>query len=182
MGRKIVAHLFNSLNGVVESPNLWQYNSFGPEEAQLMTEVITPVTDVVMGRKLWQEWSQYWPQADDEFGRWINPARKHVLSSTLADELPWNSTRIMGDPVEYVKNLSGHGDGGIVVSGGIETIRSLFLQGLVDELILTTHPVVTNEGRRLFDDSVPPTRLQLLKASSTASGNVIMHYALRQPD
>ena len=87
----------------------------------------------------------------------ITPVRKHVHSSTLADELPWNSTRITGAPVEYVKNLRGHSEGGIVVGGGVETVRSLFLQGLIDELILTTHPVVTNEDRRLFDGSVPPT-------------------------
>ncbi len=182
MSRKVTAHLFNSLNGVVESPNLWQYDAFGPDEAQLMTEVITPVTDVVIGRKLWLEWSEYWPQAEDPFGQWINPVRKHVVSATLPDELPWNSTRITGDPVEYVRNLREHDEGGIIVSGGIETVRSLFLAGLVDELILTTHPVVTNEGRRLFDESVPTTRLRLLSATPTAPGNVIMRYALRQPE
>ncbi|WP_062006871.1 MULTISPECIES: dihydrofolate reductase family protein [Arthrobacter] len=147
-----------------------------------VTDVITPVTDVVMGRKLWLEWSHYWPRSDDDFSRWINPVRKHVLSSTVAQQLPWDSTRITGDPVEYLKSLRGHGDGGILVSGGVERVRSLFLQGLIDELILTTHPVVTNDGRRLFDDTVPPTLLELLHASSTSSGNVIMHYALRQPD
>ena len=179
MGRKVVAHLFSSLNGVVESPHLWQYDSFGIAEADLMTEVITPVTDVVIGRKLWLEWSQYWPQADDAFGQWINSVRKHVISSTLPDDLPWNSTRITGDPLEYVKTLSDRGESGIVVSGGIETIRSLFLAGLIDELLLTVHPVVTNEGRRLFDESVPLTRLQLVHAMSTESGNIIMRYALR---
>lgn len=147
-----------------------------------MTDVITPVTDVVIGRKLWQEWSQYWPDATDPFGEWINPVRKHVISATLPEELPWNSTRITGDPAHYVKNLRERGEGGIIVSGGIETVRSLFLQGLIDELILTTHPVVTNQGRRLFDESVPVTRLQLLTATSTAAGNVIMHYALRPAD
>ena len=65
------------------------------------------------------------------------------------------------------------------MSGGIETIRSLFLAGLIDELLLTVHPVVTNEGRRLFDESVPLSRLQLVQAMSTESGNIIMRYALR---
>lgn len=181
MGRKVIAHLFNSLNGVVESPNLWQYDSFGPEEAALMTEVITPATDVVMGSKLWLDWSQYWPAADDAFAQWINPVRKHVISTTLPAKLPWNSTRIPGNPVEYVKNLRVQGEGDVVVSGGIETIRSLFVAGLIDELILTTHPVVTNEGRRLFDESVPTTRLLLLSATPTGVGNVIMRYALHHP-
>src|SRR5690348_14431040 len=32
MARKTTAHLFHSVNGVVESPNLFQFDAFGPEE------------------------------------------------------------------------------------------------------------------------------------------------------
>ena len=103
MNRKVTAHLFSTLNGVVENPNLWQFDAFGPEEGQLMGEVIGPVTDVVIGRRLWQEWSQFWPGADDPFGQFINPVRKHVVSTTLSGDLPWNSTVITGDPVDYVR-------------------------------------------------------------------------------
>jgi dihydrofolate reductase len=182
MNRKVTAHLFNTLNGVVESPNLWQFDAFGPEEGQLMGEVVGQVTDIVIGRKLWQEWSQYWPGADDPFAQFINPVRKHVLTSTLSGDLPWNSTVMTSDPVDYVKNLRDQDGGDISVVGGIDTVRSLFLAGAIDELILTTHPVVTNEGRRLFDDSVPITRLSLLRASQTSAGNAILTYAPRRAD
>lgn len=182
MSRRVTAHLFSSVNGVVESPNLWQFDAFGPEEGQLMGEVIGPVTDVIIGRKLWQEWSEYWPGADDPFGQFINPVRKHVVTSTLSGELPWNSIVIDGDPVEYVKNLRARGGGDISVAGGIETVRSLFLAGVIDQLILTTHPVVTNEGRRLFDESVPVTRLSLVSAKQTGAGNVILTYTARPAD
>ena len=57
MARKTTAHLFCSANGVVESPNLWQFDAFGPEEGEMMGRAIGGVTDVVIGRKLWQEWS-----------------------------------------------------------------------------------------------------------------------------
>ena len=144
-----------------------------------MPSVLEPVTDVVIGRKLWQEWSELWPGADDPFGQWINPVRKHVISATLGDELPWNSTRIPGDPVEYVRGLREQDGGDISVVGGIETVRSLFLTGLIDELTLTTHPVVTNQGRRLFDESVPLTQFNLLRAAQTSTGNAILTYALR---
>lgn len=182
MTRKVTAHLFNSVNGVVESPNLWQFDAFGPDEGQLMGEVIGPVTDVVLGRKLWQEWSEYWPTADDPFGQFINPVRKHVVTATLTGALPWNSTVIEGDPAEYVNALRERGDGDISVAGGIDTIRSLFLAGAIDELILTTHPVVTNVGRRLFDESVPTTRLSLVSAKQSSVGNAILTYALRAAD
>lgn len=177
MPRKVTAHLFSSVNGVVESPNLWQFDAFGPEEGQLMGEVIGPVTDVVIGRRLWQEWSTFWPGSVDPFAQFINPVRKHVVTSTLSGELPWNSTVVNGDPVDYVRNLREQGTGDISVTGGIDTVRSLFLAGVIDELILTMHPVVTNTGRRLFDDSVPTTRLSLLRAQQTSAGNAILTYS-----
>ena len=182
MPRKVTAHLFSSANGVVEHPNLWQFDAFGPEEGQLMGEVIGSVTDVVIGRKLWQEWSEFWPGADDPFGQFINPVRKHVVTSTLAGDLPWNSTVIDGNPVDYMRNLREQDGGDISVTGGIETVRSLFLADVVDELILTMHPVVTNEGRRLFDESVPTTRLSLVHAKQTSAGNVVLTYTRRPTD
>jgi dihydrofolate reductase len=145
-----------------------------------MASTIGPVTDVVIGRKLWQEWSGYWPAAaDDPFGQWINPVRKHVISSTLSGDLRWNSTLIRGDPVAYVSKMRQQDGGGISVAGGVETIRSLFTAGLVDALTLTMHPVVTNEGRRLFDETVPLTRLRLVDSTITSTGNAILTYSLR---
>jgi RNA polymerase sigma-70 factor (ECF subfamily) len=179
MTRRTIAHLFSSVNGVAESPNLFQFDAFGPEEGELMGRTIAPVTDVIIGRKLWQEWSQYWPNADDPFGRFINPVRKHVVTSALTGELGWNSTIVDGDPVAYLEKLRQQGEGDISVAGGIETVRSLFRAGAIDALTLTIHPAVTNEGRRLFDDSFPLTRLRLLDSTITSAGNAILTYGLR---
>ncbi len=49
----------------------------------------------------------------------------------------------------------------------------------MDELTLTIHPVITGEGRRLFDESVPTTRMRLLDSTQTQAGNIIATYALR---
>lgn len=182
MQRTITAHLFHSLDGVVEDPHLWQFGAFGAEEGELMSRSLAPVTHAVIGRRLWHEWREFWPGADDPFAQWINPVRKHVISKTLPDDLPWNSTLISGDPSEYVRRLGDEADGDIAIVGGIETIRSLFLAGVIDQLTLTTHPVVVGQGRRLFDGAVPPTRLRLLHSQQTASGNIVLTYALRPTD
>ncbi len=182
MTRTTTAHLFSSVNGVVEAPDRFQFDAFGPEEGQMMSETLAPVTDVVLGRVLWQEWSAYWPTADDPFGQFINPVRKHVASTTLGDDLPWNSTRITGDVVGHVRQLKeqeGGDKGDIAVVGGIETVRSLFTAGVIDRLNLTVHPAATNDGRRLFDGSVPLTRLRLLEGRTTPAGNALLTYALR---
>ena len=181
MTRTTTAHLFCSVNGVVEAPDRWQFDAFGPEEGELMGRTIGGVTDVVIGRTLWQEWSQHWPSAgaDDPFGQFINPVRKHVVSQTLSGDLGWNSTLVDDEPAAYVRRLRQEGDGGIAVVGGIETTRSLFLAGVVDALTLTVHPAVTPEGRRLFDESVPLTRLRLVDGTVTSAGNAVLTYALR---
>jgi RNA polymerase sigma-70 factor (ECF subfamily) len=181
MTRATNAHLFCSVNGVVEAPNLWQFDAFGPEEGQLLGRAISGVTDVVIGRRLWQEWSQFWPshEENDPFSQFINPVRKHVLSQTLSGDLGWNSALVDADPAAYVRKLQQDGDGGIAVVGGIETTRSLFLAGVIDALTLTIHPAVTPEGRRLFDESVPVTRMRLLDSTITSAGNAVLTYGLR---
>lgn len=182
MARTVTAHLFNSINGVVESPDQWQFDSFGPEDLERMGKAIADVSDVVIGRKLWQEWSEYWPDAggDDPFSAFINPVRKHVVTTSLDDVSAWqNSTVVEGDPVDYVRRLKeGGSEGAISVAGGVETVRSLFLAGVIDELTLTTHPAV-GAGRRLFDESVPITRLELVHGATTAPGNAVLTYRLR---
>jgi len=180
MSRPVTAHLFHSVNGVVESPDQFQFDAFGETEAELMGKGLAGVTDIVIGRVLWQEWSEYWPAAEsDFFADFINPAAKHVIASTLDGDLGWNSTLIDGDPVEYVRTLRAGDGGGITVAGGIETIRSLFLAGVVDALTLTVHPAVTGEGRRLFDETVPVTRLRLVDHAITPAGNAMLTYAMR---
>lgn len=64
------------------------------------------------------------------------------------------------------------------LAGGIGTVRGLFLAGVVDTLTLTVHPAV-GTGRRLFDDSVPVTRLHLVDSTTTSSGNAVLTYSLR---
>lgn len=181
MSRTVSAHQFAAVNGVVESPDQWQFDRFGSEEMELMGRSIGSATDVVIGRKLWQEWSTYWPEADqgDPFAAFINPARKHVVSATLEGEPGWNSTVIDGDPVGYVQELKSADGGDIVIAGGIETIRTLFLAGVVDTLTLTVHPVA-GTGRRLFDDSVPITRLELVDHTISSVGNAILTYRLHE--
>lgn len=180
MARTITAHMFSSVNGVSESPHLFQFDAFGEAEGEIMGEALAGVTDVVIGRALWQEWSEYWPKNhSDAFAAFINPVRKHVISTTLAGELDWNSVRVDGNPGEYIRGLREQGGGGIVVAGGIDTVRSLFLAGLIDALTLTVHPAVTGEGRRLFDESIPVTRLRLVDSAITPAGNAVLTYALR---
>ncbi|QIX27933.1 dihydrofolate reductase [Nocardioides sp. JQ2195] len=186
MSRKVTAHMFYSVNGVSESPDKFQFDAFGQEEGERMGAALAPITEMVLGRKLWEEWRTFWQSdavgADDPFGAFINPIRKHVISSTLDGDLDWNSTHVSGDPVAYVNELKQGEGGDISVAGGVETVRSLFLGGAIDTLTLTMHPAITGEGRRLFDETVPLSRLELVDSGTSSLGNVFLTYAMRSRD
>jgi riboflavin biosynthesis pyrimidine reductase len=56
-------------------------------------------------------------------------------------------------------------------------VRSLFDQGLLDELTLLIHPVVAGGGRkRLFADDAALTKLELIESQPTSSGVLIATY------
>lgn len=181
MARTVTAHLFSSINGVVEDPHLFQFDAFGEAEGELMDRSLDGVEDVVMGRRLFDEWSEYWPPMEDEdpFAAFINAARKHVLSTTREGELGWNGRVIEGDAIEHIAGLREQPGGNIVVAGGVEATRRLFLAGAIDLLTLTVHPAAAGEGRRLFDDSSPTTRLRLEDHQITPVGNAVLTYSLR---
>ena len=103
--RMLTAGLFASVDGVVESPNLFQFDSFDAELGALMGGMIDEVDTAVLGRAGFEEWSQYWPAApaDDPFAAFINPIEKFVASTTLSGGLGWNATLIEGDAVEFLR-------------------------------------------------------------------------------
>ena len=182
--RTVTAHLFHSVDGVVSSPNLWQFDQFDDELGQAMTAAIARVGTVLLGRVSYEEWASYWPNAgdDDPFAAFINPVEKLVASRTLTGDLAWQNSRLLqGDLLAEVAALRAE-DGGadIAVNGSISVVRQLLFAGLLDALTLTTHPVVAGSGRRLFEPGDPLTRLTLLESSTTSKGNTITTYGLRR--
>lgn len=180
--RKLTAGLFHSVDGVVEAPNLFQFDSFDDELGAMLGGVLGRVDTVLMGRVGFGEWAGYWPQAsqDLDFAGFINTVPKYVASRTLQPgDLTWsNSTLIDGELIDFVRGLKAQPGGEIAVMGGISLVRQLMFAGLMDELSLITHPVVAGAGRHLFEPGDPTTRLALKACSSTSKGNVVQTYGL----
>lgn len=178
--RKITAHLFASVDGVVDDPSVFQFDSFGEREGELMGRALSGVTGAVLGRVIYEQWADYWPKHNDDFGLVINPIEKFVPSTTLEGPLAWeNSKLIEGDLLDFVRELRGQ-DGGDVIVCGISVIAQLLDADLLDALTLTVHPVFVGEGRRIFDALEAPLRLELLESESTSLGNAFLTYRRRQ--
>lgn len=181
--RKLAAGLFHSVDGVVEAPYKFQFDSFDDALGDMLTDIQETTDTVLMGRVGWSEWAGYWPKAtqDGEFAAFINGVPKYVASETLKPgDLTWsNSHLIEGDFLDFVRRLRTEKGGDIAAMGGISLVRQLLFAGLMDELNLITHPVVAGEGRRLFEPGDPLTRLELVRASTTPKGNVVQTYRRR---
>jgi dihydrofolate reductase len=144
-----------------------------------MSRTLEALDAVLLGRVTYTEWAGYWPTSTDEpFASWINRTPKYVASTTLdsVDEWP-NSTLIRGSVADFVSELRQQDGGTIGTAGSPTLVRTMFDQGLLDELTLLIHPVVAGGGRkRLFADDATLTKLELIESQPTSSGVLIATY------
>lgn len=183
--RPLIANLFISLDGVVESPDQWQEH-FDEVMMADLTEQITDQGAVLMGRVTYEEWASYWPSATDEpFASFINSTPKYVVSNTLRS-VEWGGLGDIdlfgSDFVTAIKRLKEQTQPGthIGTAGSPTLVRSLLRHHLVDELRLMVHPVVAGKGRKLFHDGDDLQHMTLLGAKATPSGTVMMSYQPRR--
>jgi dihydrofolate reductase len=173
--RKVVVYTLVSVDGVAQDPETFLFEFDETMEANL-AEVIERQDVVLLGREMYDEWSRYWPQSDDQpFADFINTVTKYVATTRpLANE--WTGAeRIEGPVDDFVRELKAGQGGDIGVHGSIALTQYLLAQGLVDELRLLVAPHVVGSGRRLFQDDVTYA-LELVRSTASPSGSLLVHY------
>jgi dihydrofolate reductase len=147
--------------------------------------VTTPATTVLLGRKNYEGFGQYWPAiANDEtadprdraFAKWLNSVEKIVFSSTL--KVPtWENSRIVNaDPATVIKDLRQHQGGDIIVLASGSIIKRLLRADVLDCLSITLCPEVAGGGARLLEDGLPPSSWSLRHSTATESGALCLLY------
>lgn len=174
---KVAAGLFITLDGVVQAPENWSFDSFDADMGMAMGKAINGQDAVLLGRVTYEEWVSYWPTSDNEpFASFINSAPKYVFSKSL-NTVNWqNSTLVKGDLVEEVTKLKQQYSKNVGTTGSPSLVRSLLAANLLDELILMVYPVIAGSGARLFTDNSTLKRMKLIDSSITASGVAILTY------
>ena len=95
-----------------------------------------------------------------------------ILISNREEPVPWQNAELLvvhddnqlADAVRSEKARPGKDLG---VHGGIRTARTLIRLGLIDEYVLTVHPVALSSGKRVFTGR---TGLELIDARTYPSG------------
>src|SRR5262249_53922264 len=148
---KVVVYELLSLDGVAENPDAFFADWDDAMETNLGA-VIAAQDVVILGRRTYEEWAEFWPGKDIEpFATFINGVTKHIATSTPLDQT-WGDTSVIdGDLVEFVRDLKDRPGGDIGVHASISVAQALVAAGVVDELKLVIAPTIAGNGRRLLD-------------------------------
>lgn len=161
--------------------------SIGEELHEVFNARADALTMMVQGRKVFETMESFWPEARDnaefprvyrDYGRiWTDKPK--ILVSRTRSVAPHNTTVVGGDDaIERLGEVRESGRGEIGV-GGAGVATQLLRAGLLDEVLIFTHPVILGSGRPLFDDVTSLVRLDLLEHASYAGGVTMHRYAVK---
>jgi dihydrofolate reductase len=135
---------------------------------------------MLLGRKTYEEWLQFWPKSDIEpFASHINGVPKYVVSRTLKS-VTWptkgKAHLLSGDLREGILALKSQPGRNIGVHGSPTLVASLIEANVLDLLRLAVFPVVAGRGARLFAEDFPPERFQLVDSLTSKTGVAVLTY------
>lgn len=188
--RNIILQEFITLDGVMQAPGgpeedtsdgfKWggwtaPYFAEADDEAgRFMARVMEPA-DLLLGRKTYQMFAEYWPKHADMWPG-IMEATKYAVSHEPI-ELPWqNSKLITGDVVARIKELKAGEGSALKVIGSGNLAQTLLTNDLVDEMYLMTFPITLGTGKRLFAEGTIPAAFEVTDSLVTKNGVVFANY------
>jgi dihydrofolate reductase len=191
--RKLVVNEFTSLDGVMQAPGAddedgsggfqhggWHMRHFDDLSQSWVLESIVGAGAFVLGRRTYEIFAAYWPNAPEEeqvIAEPLNTRPKHVASTTLTD-LDWqNSTVIRGDVAEGVAALKQEEGDDLHVIGSTQLVQTLIEHDLVDELRLMIDPLLLGGGKSIFRADGVLRPLRLVESQATSTGAILATYA-----
>jgi dihydrofolate reductase len=189
MGRLVVGTM-TSLDGVVQGPGGPDEDRDGgfdlggwvfPHVDESVARVIDPpylgASGFVLGRRSYDLLAAHWPlvtDPDDALAAKLNAAPKYLVSRTRSTG-DWSPTTVVPDLAALADAVSAT-DGYLQVIGSAALVRSLLAEGMVDEILLWTFPVLLGAGKRVFADGARPAGMELADVVTTPNGVVVSRY------
>jgi dihydrofolate reductase len=138
--------------------------------------------DLLLGRRTYDNWSAFWPNAPSSpMADALNAAKKYVVTHR-PESLQWGPFERVGpDVVEDVRRIKSQ-DGHDLILWGSSTLTSTLLEhALVDEAVLIVYPVLLGTGKRFFAEGTPPHSLELVNTKATPTGARLCTYRVAGP-
>jgi dihydrofolate reductase len=196
--RKLIVSIHSTANDIVTGPppdetNFMVWARAGIEDSlEMFLKSLANVDTILLGRATYEDLVRKWPKVKEwphvpdlalRIGEKINTASKIVVTSKhpLA-RLEWGEfeppTQLTGTSIEeQIKALKERAGGDIITFGSPTLVQSLTNARLVDEYRILIHPVIVNEGRRLFEHLDGRTDFRLIGVETFERGAILVTYA-----
>jgi dihydrofolate reductase len=190
MGKLIVTE-FMTLDGVGQAPGGpdedldggfthggWQAPVADEESGDVMFEQAKSMDALLLGRKTYEIFANYWPAAPEEipFTGLLNGVPKYVASRTLSGSLAWEGSRLVDDDLaESIAAIKERHDE-VHVIGSLDLLQSLLRLGLVDRMNLWVYPLLLGTGKQVFAGGTSPSALRLNESVTYPSGALHLTY------
>ncbi len=138
--------------------------------------------DLLLGRRTYDLWSGFWPQAPSSpMADRLKAAKKYVATHH-PETLEWGPFESLGpDLVEGVRRIKSQDGPDLVLAGSSTLISTLLGGGLADEILLIVYPILLGRGKRLFEEGIPAHTFELISTFTTPTGIMLTHYKLTEP-
>jgi dihydrofolate reductase len=180
MGR-IVNATYMTLDGDISNMQDWHGPYFSEEAGAAAGAQMGGAAALIMGRATYDAFAAAWPERTtaESGGEIMNSIKKYVVSSTLQDPA-WNNTTVISgdDVVDQVRKLKEETDGYILQYGFGSVTRLLLDNGLVDEVRIWLHPVLSGKAKPadlLYRDAVQ-THFTFNGVETHSTGLLILSY------
>ena len=170
--RKSILYIAISLDGYIAGPD--EDLSFldivqREDEDYGYGDFIQTVDTVIMGRKTYDWIMAHVPE--------FVHADKTTFTITRTERQSTENTRFhTGDLSDLVRRLKTESGKNIFIEGGAEVVKTLLLDDLIDEYVISIIPVLVGGGTKLFEDGRPRQTLKLISTKQFDSGLVQLHY------
>lgn len=196
--RKLIVSIHSTANDIVTGPpsdptNFMVWAQAGIEDSLgPFLESLATVDTILLGRGTYEDLASKWPKVKEwpdvdeqalRIGEKINTTPKLVVTSNhRREDLAWGAfdppTPLGGPDVEgQIRKLKERSGGDIITFGSPTLVRSLTNARLVDEYRMLIHPVIVNEGERLFANLQGRTDFRLLSVEPLERGAMFVTYA-----
>jgi dihydrofolate reductase len=184
---KIMEHI--SLDGVIQSSGEddfpyadWTAPYRTPEGRDEVLAAHRERFDLLLGRRTYDMWSDYWPKAPGgPMADGLNAATKYVVTHR-PESLEWGPFEGLGpDIVEGIQRIKSQAGPDLVLWGSSTLTSTLLEHGLADEAMLIVYPVLLGTGKRLFAEGTPPRSFELVSTKAMPSGIIFSAYRFTGP-
>lgn len=170
----LYVYIAQSIDGFIADKNGgldWLNEIPNPDNSDFgFNEFISKIDAIVMGRNTFE--------TVQSFGMWPYTKPVYVISSTLS-KLPkehhGKAETLNLKPLQLIEKLNDKGFSNLYIDGGA-LIQSFLSEDLIDELIITTVPVLLGDGISLFGKLENSLKFKFNKSEVLADALVKNHY------